>query len=183
MHDYCSTDFNSTLTLTQSGQFKRLQALTLKAKYGYNHSYHSSSTFQVLPLLRSVKIKVETTFPWHALLTPALPTGSLPTSKSEQQRSPLLHQELQDPNQTTVQFPTILSTETSQWQGRMRTRKQPKTPHHLKTDRLPHKLLTTSLATVQWTSLMNYSNHCKLPINFCTPVSTSIFWQILYHYR
>ena len=41
MHDYCSTVYNSTLTLTQSGQLERLQAMALKAIYGYDHSYRS----------------------------------------------------------------------------------------------------------------------------------------------
>ena len=41
MHDYCSTVYNSSLTLTQSGQLERLQAMALKAIYGFNHSYRS----------------------------------------------------------------------------------------------------------------------------------------------
>ena len=39
MHDYCSTVFNSSLTQTQSGQLERLQAMALKAIYGFDHSY------------------------------------------------------------------------------------------------------------------------------------------------
>ena len=41
MHDYCSTVFNSSLTITQSGQLERLQAMALKAIYGYEHSYRA----------------------------------------------------------------------------------------------------------------------------------------------
>ena len=40
VHDYCSTVYNSSLTLTQSGQLERLQAMALKAIYGFDHSYH-----------------------------------------------------------------------------------------------------------------------------------------------
>ena len=41
MHDYCSTVYNSSLTLTQSGQLERLQAMALKAIYDFDHSYCS----------------------------------------------------------------------------------------------------------------------------------------------
>ena len=41
MHDYCSTVYTSTLTLTQSGQLERLQAMPLKAIYGFDHLYRS----------------------------------------------------------------------------------------------------------------------------------------------
>ena len=41
MHDYCSTVYNSSLTLTQSGQLERLQAMALRAIYSFDHSYCS----------------------------------------------------------------------------------------------------------------------------------------------
>ena len=41
MHDYCSTVYNSSLTITQSGQLERLHAMALKAIYGYELSYRA----------------------------------------------------------------------------------------------------------------------------------------------
>ena len=41
VHDYCSCVFNSSLTQTQVNALERLQAQTLKAIYGYEHSYRS----------------------------------------------------------------------------------------------------------------------------------------------
>ena len=53
MHDYCSTVFNSTLTITQSGQLERLQAMALKAIYGYDHSYRSLLSISGLASLKA----------------------------------------------------------------------------------------------------------------------------------
>ena len=39
VHDYCLCVFNSSLTQTQAAVLKRLQAQSLKAIYGYQHSY------------------------------------------------------------------------------------------------------------------------------------------------
>ena len=52
-HDYCSTVFNSSLTLTQSGQLERLQAMALKAIYGFDHSYRSLLSISGLSLLKA----------------------------------------------------------------------------------------------------------------------------------
>ena len=52
MHDYCSTVFNSSLTLTQSGQLERLQAMALKAMYGFDHSYRSLLSISSLSPLK-----------------------------------------------------------------------------------------------------------------------------------
>ena len=41
MHDYCSTVYNSSLTITQSGQLERLQAMALKAIYCYDVSHRA----------------------------------------------------------------------------------------------------------------------------------------------
>ena len=41
IHDYCSTVYNSSLTITQSGQLETLQAMALKAIFGYEHSYRA----------------------------------------------------------------------------------------------------------------------------------------------
>ena len=41
VHDYCSCVYNSSLTQTQSNALERLQAQSLKAIYGYQHSYRS----------------------------------------------------------------------------------------------------------------------------------------------
>ena len=41
VHDYCSCVYNSSLTQTQSNALERLQAQSLKAIYGYEHSYRS----------------------------------------------------------------------------------------------------------------------------------------------
>ena len=41
VHDYCSCVFNSSLTITQSQALERLQAQSLKAIYGYEHSYRA----------------------------------------------------------------------------------------------------------------------------------------------
>lgn len=39
IHDYCSCVYNASLTQTQANALERLQAQTLKAIYGYEHSY------------------------------------------------------------------------------------------------------------------------------------------------
>ena len=52
MHDYCSCVYNSSLTITQSGQLERLQALALKAIYGMEHSYRSLLALSGLPPLK-----------------------------------------------------------------------------------------------------------------------------------
>ena len=41
VHDYCSCVYNSSLTQTKSNVLERLQAQSLKAIYGYQHSYRS----------------------------------------------------------------------------------------------------------------------------------------------
>ena len=53
MHDYCSTVFCSSLTLTQSGQLERLQAMALKAIYGFDHSYRSLLSLSGLASLKA----------------------------------------------------------------------------------------------------------------------------------
>ena len=41
IHDYCSCVYNSSLTQTQANALERLQAQSLKAIYGYEHSYRA----------------------------------------------------------------------------------------------------------------------------------------------
>ena len=41
VHDYCSCVYNSSMTKTQSNALERLQAQSLKAIFGYEHSYQS----------------------------------------------------------------------------------------------------------------------------------------------
>ena len=72
MHDYCSTVFNSSLTITQSGQLERLQAMALKAIFGFDHSYCSLLSLSGLTSLKQRRDKRGDLFAAKCLANPRL---------------------------------------------------------------------------------------------------------------
>ena len=75
MQDYCSTVFDSILTITQSGQLERLQAMAMKAIY--DHSYRS------LLAMKEETALLPDVSPIHVLLT-----GSPSTNQQGPQDDP-----------------------------------------------------------------------------------------------
>ena len=61
-HDYCSTVFHSSLTLSQSIKLERLQAKALKAIYGYEPSYRELMVKADLKTLRARREERELRF-------------------------------------------------------------------------------------------------------------------------
>ena len=82
-HDYCSTVFNSSLTLTQSGQLERLQAMALNAIYGFDHSYHSLLSISGLSSLKARCDEHGDRFAARCLTRRHSLPGSLPNLTSE----------------------------------------------------------------------------------------------------
>ena len=70
MHDYCSTVFNSSFTITQSGQLERLQAMALKAIYGCDHSYRSLLSLSGLTSLKARRDECGDRFAARCLINP-----------------------------------------------------------------------------------------------------------------
>ena len=62
IHDYCSTVYNSSLTLSQSIVLERLQAKALKAIYGYDPSYRQLMELADLTTLRARRDSRELAF-------------------------------------------------------------------------------------------------------------------------
>ena len=88
-HDYCSSVFNSSLTLSQSIKLKRLQAKALKAIYGYEPSYRELMERAELPTPRARQDERELRFArkcatssrfakWFPLKPPGITRGSGP---------------------------------------------------------------------------------------------------------
>ena len=88
-HDYCSSVFNSSLTLSQSIKLERLQAKALKAIYGYEPSYRELMERSELSTLRARRDERELRFAqkcaastrfagWFPLKPPGITRGSGP---------------------------------------------------------------------------------------------------------
>ena len=69
-HDYCSTVFHSSLTLSQSIRLERLQAKALKAIYGYEPSYRELMTRAELTTLRVRREERELRFARKCVTSP-----------------------------------------------------------------------------------------------------------------
>ena len=95
MHDYCSTVFNSSLTITQSGQLERIQAMAQKAIFGFDHSYRSLLSLSGLTSLKARRDERATTLPRDVWQTQGSPVGSRYTSQYAKPGAPL-------PNPSTI---------------------------------------------------------------------------------
>lgn len=93
MHDYCSTVFNSTLTLTQSGQLERLQAMALKAIYGYDHSYRSLLSLSGIVPLKMRRDERGDRFAQRCLQNPRFSTWFPRHEPMRLTRNPLMFEE------------------------------------------------------------------------------------------
>ena len=93
MHDYCSTVYNSTLTLTQSGQLETLQAMALKAIYGYDHSYRSLLLLSGLSPLKVRRDERGDRFAAKCLKNPRLVTWFPLHVQARPTRNPLIYEE------------------------------------------------------------------------------------------
>ena len=119
MHDYCLTVFNSTLTLTQSGQLERLQAMALKAIYGYDQSYRSLLSFSGLTSLKARRDTRGDRFALKCLQNPRFSGWFLPHVPVRPTRNPLLYEEYKGKDQAALQLPPFSPEEEAEWQGGM----------------------------------------------------------------
>ena len=89
MHDYCSSVYNSSLTLTQASALERLQANALKAIYGYQFSYRSLLERSGLDKLQVRRDKKSDNFARKCLANPKF-SGWFPRNRpARETRSPL----------------------------------------------------------------------------------------------
>ena len=93
MHDYCSTVYNSSLTLTQSGQLERLQAMALKAIYGFDHSYRSLLSISGLSSLKARRDERGDRFASRCLANPRFASWFPAHNPTRVTRRPLPYQE------------------------------------------------------------------------------------------
>ena len=93
MHDYCSTVYNSSLTITQSGQLERLQAMALKAIFGFDHSYRSLLSLSSLTSLKARRDERGDRFAMRCVTNPRF-FGWFPVhTPARQTRRPLAYHE------------------------------------------------------------------------------------------
>ena len=93
MHDYCSTVFNSSLTLAQSGQLERIQAMALKAIYGFDHSYRSLLSISGLSSLKARRDERGDRFALKCLTNPRFSGWFPPRPQARITRNPLTYHE------------------------------------------------------------------------------------------
>ena len=93
MNDYCSTVYNSTLTLTQSGQLERLHGMALKAIYGFDHSYPSLLSISGLSPLKVRRYERGDHFAQHCTMNPTYSAWFPFHQAARVIRNPMLYKE------------------------------------------------------------------------------------------
>ena len=112
MHDYCSTVFNVSLTLTQSGQLERLQAMALKAIYGFDHSYHFLLSISGLTSLKARRDERGDRFVMRCLTNPGF-----------RSINPQIHEETTFLRGSGPEPPGSTAPPGEDWMGRMTDKK------------------------------------------------------------